>query len=297
MQITIDTENPIVRGPLTLFALFSNDPEADPYIPGPEAAERKLFEVHERGDGARVPELEIENRSDLPLLLIEGEMLLGAKQNRTLNVSVICPPHVSTVIPVSCVEAGRWGAARKGARSRYHAGISLRNLKTRSVRDSLLRGEGKRSDQHGVWESVAGYAAKFQARSATSSYDEVLAQVEDGIESLVAGLEPVPGQRGVLVAIAGQPRSLDFFDRPGTLRAYWKSLIAGYASDAMGERPEPTSSEAAKAFLDRVLIAKLETTAAVGLGAEFHAASEGITATALRWGDAAVHVAAFVDGT
>jgi len=89
MNITLDTDKPMVRGPLTLFALFSEEPEADAYVTGPEAAERKLFEVHERDDGARVPELEIENRSDLPLLLIEGEMLVGAKQNRTLNLSVI----------------------------------------------------------------------------------------------------------------------------------------------------------------------------------------------------------------
>jgi hypothetical protein len=54
--------------------------------------------------------VQIDNRSDLPLLLIEGEMLLGAKQNRTLNVSVICPPHVSTVIPVpaSRPAVGAW---------------------------------------------------------------------------------------------------------------------------------------------------------------------------------------------
>ena len=293
MNITIDADNPTIRGPLTLFALFSDEPEADAYVTGPEAAERKLFDVHERSEGARVPELEIESRSDLPLLLIEGEMLVGAKQNRTLNVSVICPPRVSTIIPVSCVEAGRWGAARKSARSRYHAGISLRSLKTRSVRDSLLRGEGKRSDQHGVWESVAGCAEKFEARSATSSYEDVLEHIEDRIESLVAGLEPVPGQRGVVVAIAGRPRSLDFFDRPATLRAYWKSLLAGYASDAIGEKLKPASAKAAKAFLARVLGAKPEMAPGVGLGAELHSASKGITASALRWGEATVHLAAF----
>jgi hypothetical protein len=125
MQIEIDTKNPIARGPLTLFALYSSDPAAAAYVRGPEAAAQKLFDVREHREGARVPELEIENRSDSPLLLIEGEMLLGTKQNRTLNVSVICPSRVSTIIPVSCVEAGRWDFAREGARARHHAGISL----------------------------------------------------------------------------------------------------------------------------------------------------------------------------
>ena len=242
-----------------------------------------------------MPELEIENRADLPLLLIEGEMLIGAKQNRTLNVSVICPPKVATIIPVSCVEAGRWGASRKGSRSPRHAGISLRQLKTRSVHAAMLRGAGKRSDQQGVWKSVASYAEKFEARSATSSYEEVLEQAEGAIESLVAGLDPAPGQRGVLVVIAGWPRSLDLFDRPSTLRAYWKSLLAGYAGDAIGERAVEVAAKDAKAFLGCVVRAKLETAPPVGLGAEVHSVTNGITATVLRWGEVAVHLAAFAD--
>jgi hypothetical protein len=295
MNITIDTDNPTLRGPLTLFALFSDEPEADAYVTGPEAAERRLFDVRERTQGAVVPELEIENRADLPLMLIEGEMLVGAKQNRTLNVSVICPPGVATVIPVSCVEAGRWGAARKGARSRYHAGVALRSLKTRSVHQSLLRGRGKRSDQEGVWRSVETYAAKLRATSQTFSYDELLDQAEVSIESLVADLEPHLKQRGVLVAIAGRPRTLDVFDRPATLRAYWKGLLAGYASDAIGEEPKAASAGEAQAFLAKVLGAKLEKAPAVGLGAEFHSASEGTTVSALRWDGATVHLAAFAD--
>jgi hypothetical protein len=97
----------------------------------------------------------------------------------------------------------------------------------------------------------------------------------------------------VLVAIAGRPRSLDFFDRPATLRAYWKSLVAGYASDAIGEQSKATSGEAAKAFLDRALASKPESAPGVALGVETHSVSEEITASALRWGQAVVHVAAF----
>jgi hypothetical protein len=51
------------------------------------------------------------NGGDLPVLVVEGEMLLGAKQDRTLNLSVLCPPKARVPIPVSCVDAPLNGSA------------------------------------------------------------------------------------------------------------------------------------------------------------------------------------------
>ena len=45
----------------------------------------------------------------LRVLFLEGEELVGAKQNRILNTSVLIAAHTKSKIPVSCVEAGRWG--------------------------------------------------------------------------------------------------------------------------------------------------------------------------------------------
>ena len=39
---------------------------------------------------------------------MDGEELIGAKQNHTLNLSILVPAHASIDIPVSCVERGRW---------------------------------------------------------------------------------------------------------------------------------------------------------------------------------------------
>ena len=69
----------------------------------------RITELH--GDG-RVPELRLENNADKPVLLLNGEELLGAKQNRVLNLTVLAPPKCAITIPVSCVEAGRWHTAR-----------------------------------------------------------------------------------------------------------------------------------------------------------------------------------------
>ena len=59
-----------------------------------------------------MPELMVENKGDMRVLFIEGEELVGAKQNRILNTSILVPAKSKTKIPVSCVERGRW---------RYHS--------------------------------------------------------------------------------------------------------------------------------------------------------------------------------
>ncbi len=57
-----------------------------------------------------MPELRFVNHCERPVLLLDGEELVGAKQNRILNLTVLVPAHQTIVIPVSCVEAGRWRA-------------------------------------------------------------------------------------------------------------------------------------------------------------------------------------------
>jgi hypothetical protein len=44
--------------------------------------------------------------------LLDGEELIGAKQNRALNLTILAPAKQVIVIPVSCVEAGRWHLRR-----------------------------------------------------------------------------------------------------------------------------------------------------------------------------------------
>jgi hypothetical protein len=63
-----------------------------------------VTEVSEQG---RVPELKVVNRGPKPTLIIDGEELLGAKQNRIVNLTILVAAKSELTIPVSCVEAGR----------------------------------------------------------------------------------------------------------------------------------------------------------------------------------------------
>ena len=89
-----------------------------------------LFEVSDDGS---VPELNVSNKGNRPILIPEGEILVGAKQNRVVNVTVLVAAHSEFTVPVSCVEQGRWRYQSREFRSEYCATPSLRSKKMRSV--------------------------------------------------------------------------------------------------------------------------------------------------------------------
>lgn len=79
------------------------------YLTLAEALQTQRSRVTEVSAGGSVPELAFENLSaDADVLLLDGEELVGAKQNRVLNLTVLVGPGKRIVIPVSCVEQGRW---------------------------------------------------------------------------------------------------------------------------------------------------------------------------------------------
>lgn len=93
---------------LSVFPLLDDGPDEARYLTLDEALAAGLAHVTEVSDAGRVPELRFRNDGDRPVLLIDGDELVGAKQNRVLNPTILVPPHSEIVIPVSCVEYGRW---------------------------------------------------------------------------------------------------------------------------------------------------------------------------------------------
>jgi hypothetical protein len=72
-----------------------------------QAVEAGLLEIVERGEGV-VQELLAWNRGDRPVAILEGDTLVGCKQNRVVAHSVIVAPGTSLGVPVGCMEQGRW---------------------------------------------------------------------------------------------------------------------------------------------------------------------------------------------
>src|SRR5262249_41308384 len=97
-----------------------------------EAMAAGTLEVTEISEGGSVPTLSVTNKSDRIAFLMAGEQLVGAKQNRILNVSMMVPPSTTLKIPVSCVERGRW--QRRSAK--FASGLTMSHGKLRRMMSS-----------------------------------------------------------------------------------------------------------------------------------------------------------------
>jgi hypothetical protein len=79
--------------------------EADPDLPAidllHEALGRGGVNTTEISDRGEVSRLVVENGGDRPVLILEGEELVGGRQNRIVNTTIMIPAGESVEIPVS----------------------------------------------------------------------------------------------------------------------------------------------------------------------------------------------------
>src|SRR5919199_1117824 len=88
---------PVEHHGIVVAPLFPRAQPRAQYLTFEEAAPRG-FRISELDEGGSVPELLVENPLDQNVLLYDGEELLGAKQNRILNVTVVVPGGAKTRI-------------------------------------------------------------------------------------------------------------------------------------------------------------------------------------------------------
>jgi len=100
MPITLPAQpgEPITHRGITVVPLFPRrDPGAD--YTTLETAITRGFRVDETGEDGLVPELVVTNPLADQVLLYDGEELIGAKQNRILNLTVLVAATSVTPIP------------------------------------------------------------------------------------------------------------------------------------------------------------------------------------------------------
>ena len=288
--------SPQVHSNLALFPLVGEAAAAD-YVLLDEAIERGLARVTEVSAEGRVPELAFENASARKILLVDGDELVGAKQNRVLNLSILVGPGRKVVIPVSCVEQGRWrsrgehfGSARRSLFS------SARAKSSRSVTQSLSSSGTRRSNQSQVWADIGEKMLLCGASSETGAVGDLYASRDQDLSAYVHAFRAEPRQRGAVVAIDGKVVGLELFDSPQAFEHYLGKLVRSYALDALptssGKALSPTE-DAVRRFLDSLLSAGAERFAALGEGEDIRLSGNGVTGGALASNGRVVHLAGF----
>ena len=286
----IELGEPVVHQQMAMFPLLGKraNGEARAYLTLDEALASAAAEVGEVSRGGSVPELLFRNLGDKPVLLVEGEELIGAKQNRTLNVSILAPPRRDTPIPVSCVEAGRWGydagpVFQSSDRAHYARG---RRAKREAVNRNMARDAGSRhADQ-----------AAMSARSDTGAMGDIYEQHRGSLDGYVGAFEQQPGQVGALFVVGTRFAGVDLFAHQETFAVLLPKLLRSYALDALELRagkPIEPSAEFARRLVNDVVKAPASEFPAVGQGRDVRIESAAVAGGALVGEGAVLHLAAF----
>ncbi len=281
---------------LTMFPLLGGAARGPDYQLLDDALAERTVTISEVSEGGTVPVLRLENTGTRPVLLLDGEQLVGAKQNRVLNLTILAPAGKTIEIPVSCVEQGRWSWDSPQFMSSERVMFSRgRASKAASVSASMAEGRGRYSDQGEVWGAIAMKAARMESYSPTAAMETIYenhgARLEDYLETFAAQA----GQCGAVFAIDGQVVGLDLFDSADTYARLGRKLVSGYAMDAMEAEPDagPAADDSASRFLEQVGGCETRSWPAVGLGEDLRHSGPGLVVAALARECEVVHGCAF----
>jgi hypothetical protein len=305
MQILTQTLETLKIGParsfggLTLWPLLDGDgkrPERFYRTLDEALADRSAY-VTEIGEAGSVPELRFVNDGDRPVLLLDGEELTGAKQNRVLNLTILVPAGKAVVIPVSCVEAGRWADETERFSAAQHVMYSAgRSAKVAQVSRSLKSAGRRTSNQRAVWDGIAKLQRRYGVSSKTSKLHDVFASRGRQIDEYVRELGAVDGQVGAAFALGSRLRGVEVFDHPHTLRELLPKLVRSWALDATAiaaRGHEVPPAEAVRDFLAEIGSAEATSHAGVGLGDDVRLGGRRLAGGALVHDGQVVHLCAF----
>ena len=284
---------------LSIFPLTSSANGSTDYLLLSEALEAGLVSVRESSHGGSVPDLVVENRADRPVLIVDGEELLGAKQNRVANLTLLVPAAKSTTIPVSCVEAGRWAyrSDEFALSERVHFARGRRE-KLASVQASMLSTGSRYSDQGAVWDTIENKAEAMDAPSPTSAMGSVFEKHAKSLDEFVNRLPAGPNQVGGAFAVAGAVYGLDVFDKATTFATMLPKLVRSYGIDALELGSDTESAPSAggvRKFLAHLGKGKIEEHNAVGLGQDIRIEAPEVIAGGLVVDSGLIHLAAFAN--
>jgi hypothetical protein len=240
----------------------------------------------------RVPQVQISNLSRRAIFLMGGEILTGCRQDRILAQDVLLAPGTKNLlVPVFCVERGRWAPASSGFTSKQNLGTPA----LRAV--ALTKGAAAQSE---IWDRIASENRKMGVASPTEAYQD--AYEKDGNKAAILGIEKKMKEApflesdavGVIIALGGQIVSVDVFANPDLFAKEWPKLLKSSALSSLGGPKaggldRGRAAEFLRSFLDRSYRAQ----DGLDLGTEYVSTGTDVHIRALAASDGVVHLAGF----
>ncbi len=206
-------------------------------------AEKGSFQESDTPD---IDEIQFSNDGDEPVLMLDGEEIIGAMQNRIIAHSHMIEPHSVENIPVVCVEEGRWEEL---------GGFETGHCSYPRLRAVLLRSRFRKTDiQKTVWKEITRKLTVTRTQSATSSMHDIYENLDDEVARYVEDFKSLNhGTIGFIGSAGDRILGCDLFHNPQTYQKFEQKLIRSYALDAIEYRQRRGNRPETKQFLNSII--------------------------------------------
>jgi hypothetical protein len=215
-------------------------------VPMNKALADGRLRIKEQESGATVNTLQAINASKDTIYLMQGEVVVGGKQDRMLAQDVILPPGATMNIGAFCVEHGRWQAGSAGHEFNGTIGV---------VGQQARKAAAVEKEQTRVWEEVAKDIKKNATESRSGSYAHLMndkefqadrARYREKLLSLPASKAGIVG----VIAVSGDKVvGCDVFATQALFAQAFPQLVDAYIAEALNNgKPVTMTSDQVRAY-------------------------------------------------
>jgi hypothetical protein len=289
---------PWTSGELTLVPLTLAGEPGSRDVLLPEAIAQGELELVEQGSGV-VQQVLARNRGARDVLVLEGDTLVGCRQNRMVAWTVIVAARSAVPVSVGCMERGRWSTGGLHfAAGEMTVDPHVRRRTKRETNATAASLGGPRLDQGRAWSDIDGKLGEWSLFSPSADYHSGLARRAESSRRRVQELQPVPGQVGVVALHGDRLLGMEVVGHPDTWRALAGRVLPSYVLGAESARRDPEFHRVpplpdATAWLAALARSAVEQRRAAGKGVDLILRGDAVSGSCLWEGGAVRHMAVF----
>jgi len=180
-----------------------------------------LIQINEVSEEGHVNKILLKNNSDKFVFIMDGDIILGAKQNRVFNTSMLIGPNKEYYLSVSCIEKNRWQKSSSSFRPANF--LSHKSLRKKKIDSYYNRGSYSQKE---VWDEVGNLNRRYKQRSKTSSHTILYESKKHLVDNLKNKFEMNPNANGLAYFINGDLQGIEMFYNDSIYKSYYLPLVS-----------------------------------------------------------------------
>lgn len=231
-----------------------------------------------------VPMLKVINNTDMAVFIVDGTILIGNLQTRTIRHDMLVNARTEVEVDVYCVEHGRWGDAKKNNRATYCSYPNLRK-KRESHQGEIWSDLKKKSERLGVKHLSGSVEGLFENEAIHKTIDDYVNHFKFTDKAV-----------GFMVTTKiGNIMGLDIF---GDRKLFFENkdvLLRGYSLDVWDSEDKAEPKLKPEDLLEMIKVSEKVVAEAKGSGKLVKITNKELISASLVYGDCCLHLSAFLN--